>query len=136
MAWLEALCDGRTDRINHFDAFQEYVKDPLSRHAGSITPDPLFWGYIGWIDSQYPDGYLVLADHYFENSFVLGIKHAKAVVIYTGKEPAGLLNHNVLRVIYRSPVVAISNREDELFKFKTRGEVEFSCDGADYSISS
>ena len=91
----------------------------------------MFWMYMQLVDERYPEGYLVMAPLDKRQQFDIAMRNAKAVIIQTQRDPLLALNHNTSRLIYKAPVLVVT---DNVPKIGTGERVTFSCDGSSYSL--
>ncbi len=120
----------------HFIDYFENIEMEHGTFSASLLPaDMIIWMYMFDVERECPGGYIAIVDMEARQKFDLPVKNARAVLVNTHRPPITSLDHNVSRLIYKSPVLIVDDIEDRLEKkFKTGEKATFSCNGSNYSL--
>jgi len=115
------------------ESFKQHIDSNLERFP-DCDAGYHYRTYMQQIDYEYPEGYIVLAESDPKQEYDITMKNAKAVLVKSIRKPVTTLNHNISRLIYKSPVLVIHQYSSILNKFKTGDMVNFSCNGTNFKL--
>ncbi|MGV8151144.1 MAG: hypothetical protein ACP5NV_05430 [Candidatus Woesearchaeota archaeon] len=118
-----------------FNEFLKEINEDRLTMKNIFINDPNFLirEYINSIEKKYSDGYILLSHGWNSGNipFDISMKNAKSIIIGTHREGLGMLNHDISRMIYKTPCLILGDVD---IPHLGGSLLEFSCDGKNYEI--